>query len=78
MENKKEEKEVCNRRKHLELRIHVVGFGINDRNAFEEFLEFGLDNYNIQSLFRNAEYDVYDAEPCEEDDCEICFPDEEE
>ena len=66
----------CDRRKYLIVKINVVGFGETDNEAFEEFRQFGIDNYNLQQLIRNGDYEVESSEPCGEEDCENCKSEE--
>lgn len=66
---------ICTRRKHLRLTATVVGFGDEDWEAIREFLQFGMDNYDAEDIVRNADFEVIETEACDDEGCQICYPD---
>ena len=70
----------CTRRRYITVSFEIVGFGDTEDEARKDALEdfWSLDADEIVDMLDLTVESVSEGEACDDSECSICYPDEEE
>lgn len=70
----------CTRRRYITVSFEIVGFGDTEDEARQDALDdfWSLDADEIMDMLDLTVVSVSEGEACDDDECSICHPDEEE